>query len=865
LAVIPATAVFADAPPTFVTAWGNHGSGDGQFDWPRGITVTPDGFVYTTEIGNRRVQKFTRDGVFVTKWGTYGSGDGQFNYPIGVAVDSEGDVYVADHANHRIQKFTANGTFITKWGSKGTANGQFGKPTGIAIDDNGDVYITEYDGGRIQKFTSSGQFITKWSGTEGGGPGYYRPFGIAVDHQGFIYVAEYGGNRVRKLNPDGNLLVIWGSYGTDDSEFNAPTGLCLDKTGNIYVADHVNHRVQKFSNDGQFLTKWGTYGSGPGEFAWVSGVAVDEENYIYTAGYVNHRVQKFVYPMAIRVTAEVRPEHDDGPFVVPAPPLTGVKVKLMIGENEWEVITDDQGLGRFPAAPDSSGIYEISLSGPAFEVRVCPNFPCGSQVGSIKEATPVNATADTTHFLWPHEDPARWWQGAAIQAAYFVEKFRRTFWLEKLGYEWTLPTLAGQNSNAMGVVIYDYNLDLQGKGGAGVEDEQQTLRFLRRRGEEADIVYHEYGHAVITDRFVALTGYGRGGILRQENDEGHALDEALADYFAASFTGDPIIARCAELLYPSNLPGCNPLRNIGTADIRYPSGEYRYTRYQGSLIVSRGLWDLRSMIGPQRADSLVFAALDTLVMWSLANVDTSFTLVDFFKAVARADSADGGTSTLYVQQAFADRNIPPVSPVSPLTWLDDDAFTAVEEDGQGIKLIWRSNPSAGTYDLWMNAVDFVPGGALGDYVLLQSGIVDTSFILSMRDPETEYAFTVVAVDSTGQPGYMANPAVVGALDLTGVDDGEILPSRLVVSRPNPSRGRTAIGFQLGMEDVVGVAVFDANGGMVRNLGRQRFEKGRGEVVWDGLSGSGSVVAPGVYFVRVTGSGWAAKGKIVLLR
>src|SRR5437870_8169714 len=64
-------------------------------------------------------------GTFVTKWGSFGSGDGQFNQPRGVAVDGSGNVFVDDTGNNRIQKFTNTGTFVTKWGSFGGGNGQF--------------------------------------------------------------------------------------------------------------------------------------------------------------------------------------------------------------------------------------------------------------------------------------------------------------------------------------------------------------------------------------------------------------------------------------------------------------------------------------------------------------------------------------------------------------------------------------------------------------------------------------------------------------------------------------------------------------------------------------------------------------------
>jgi tripartite motif-containing protein 71 len=42
---------------------------------------------------------------FVTKWGQHGEGDGEFILPLGVDVDSSNNVYVTDRGNTRIQKF----------------------------------------------------------------------------------------------------------------------------------------------------------------------------------------------------------------------------------------------------------------------------------------------------------------------------------------------------------------------------------------------------------------------------------------------------------------------------------------------------------------------------------------------------------------------------------------------------------------------------------------------------------------------------------------------------------------------------------------------------------------------------------------
>jgi hypothetical protein len=106
-----------DSDGNFVTKWGSRGNGDGQFFYAWGIAVDPAGFVYVADISDKefdpssiffhsRIQKFDSQGTFISKWGSHGSGDGQFIIPMGVAVASPGFVYVSEQGNHRIQKFS---------------------------------------------------------------------------------------------------------------------------------------------------------------------------------------------------------------------------------------------------------------------------------------------------------------------------------------------------------------------------------------------------------------------------------------------------------------------------------------------------------------------------------------------------------------------------------------------------------------------------------------------------------------------------------------------------------------------------------------------------------------------------------------
>ena len=277
----------------FVLKWGSWGSGDGQFDSPKGVAVDSSGNVYVADTGNSRIQKFTSNGTLLAQWGSEGTGDGQFDHPYGVAVDSSGNVYVADGYNHRIQKFTSGGTFVTKWGSSGSGDSQFSCPYGVAVDSSGNVYVADGWNDRIQKFTSDGTYVSQWGNLGAGNGQFQTPKGVDVDSSGYVYVADSVMSRIQKFTSDGTYVTKWGYYGTADGYFRYAEDVAVDSSGNVYVADGDNDRIQKFTSDGTFLTKWGIPGAGDGQFTKPFGIAVDSSGNVYVAERDNDRVQKF--------------------------------------------------------------------------------------------------------------------------------------------------------------------------------------------------------------------------------------------------------------------------------------------------------------------------------------------------------------------------------------------------------------------------------------------------------------------------------------------------------------------------------------------------------------------------------------------
>jgi tripartite motif-containing protein 71 len=151
--------------------------------------VSPDGRVYVPDEKRHDVQIFDSEGTFLGAFGESGSGDGQFSLPAGVALDASGDVWVADYTSGRIQRFSADGEFRDAWGSPGSGDGQISSPDGVAVDAMGHVVVIEAGNGRVQALTADGRFLAKIGG-RGDPVQFSGGNAIAVDEIGTIYVSD---------------------------------------------------------------------------------------------------------------------------------------------------------------------------------------------------------------------------------------------------------------------------------------------------------------------------------------------------------------------------------------------------------------------------------------------------------------------------------------------------------------------------------------------------------------------------------------------------------------------------------------------------------------------------------------------------
>ena len=161
---------------------GANGAGsNATFNFPQGVAMDNQGYVYIADSLNNIIRKITPVGMVSTLAGLSGGpgyADGSnalasFYLPRGLATDGQGGVYVADSGNHIIRKATLAGTnwvvetLAGSAGSPGDADGtndnaQFAAPNDVALSGNNHLFVADLLNNEIREIIQSG---TNWSVT----------------------------------------------------------------------------------------------------------------------------------------------------------------------------------------------------------------------------------------------------------------------------------------------------------------------------------------------------------------------------------------------------------------------------------------------------------------------------------------------------------------------------------------------------------------------------------------------------------------------------------------------------------------------------------------------------------------------------
>jgi tripartite motif-containing protein 71 len=240
--------------------------------------------IVVADTGNNQIEFYSATGTRLGYFGTFGSGNGQLNSPREVTVDGSGNIYVADAGNSRVEAFSSTGGFL--WASQdlpGWTNSLGGclyperntvclnQPIGVGWDpvtstllvaDTGDSYI--------KAFSPSGA----WVSTSPSGKntlGFTDPRGVTRGPGGYIWVSAYEQNQIKAYEVTGTgstqtwtLKVTLGStagHGNNQLSFPYNVAFSPDNTY-AYVSDIGNDRIAIYNISNLSSPTWvGQYGT----------------------------------------------------------------------------------------------------------------------------------------------------------------------------------------------------------------------------------------------------------------------------------------------------------------------------------------------------------------------------------------------------------------------------------------------------------------------------------------------------------------------------------------------------------------------------------------------------------------------------
>jgi len=253
---------------------------------------------------------------------------------------------------------------------------------------------------------------------------------------------------------------------------------------------------------------------------------------------------------------------------------------------------------------------------------------------NVVSATGDPAFSETNTFIYTRHDD----RFEQVMAYFWVTEAQK--YIQSLGFGITRQPI---NMESQDVRINQYGVD-----NSFSWDKKDLLRFGKGGvddAEDAEVILHEYGHAMQASQNPDLIYSGESG----------AIMEGFSDYWAVTVadviapTPDPACVMDWDATsYTVTEPHC--LRRIDR-DLYYPQDLRGYVHYDGQ-VWSRALWEIRLALGHEMADTLILEA-----QFSFAP-DTTMPAAAL-DTVAAADMLYGNAVAKTVEKAFQSRGILP--------------------------------------------------------------------------------------------------------------------------------------------------------------------------------------------------------------
>ena len=341
---------------------------DAELYSPKGIGVGPGGSLYIADTRHNLIRKVMPDGTITSvAGGGSGLGDGgpataaELSRPFDVAAAPDGTLFISEAGSRRIRRVAPDGTISTLAGNgdapswtdgDDAASVGIAKPSGITYDASTDsVFFVERGRNRIARVTTDGKIVTaagtgkSGSAGNGGLPAAARlnsPRDVAVSPDGTVYISDSDNFQVRRIldptpgfssddvlvpSSDGSELYQFSGTGRHKRTLDALTGADLhifnydtedrlssiqDGYGNATTIQRdANGVATSITSPFGIVTQLGVNGSG--YLSSVANAAGESITMTYRAGGL---LESFVTPRATHTFAYNplgRLIRDDGP------------------------------------------------------------------------------------------------------------------------------------------------------------------------------------------------------------------------------------------------------------------------------------------------------------------------------------------------------------------------------------------------------------------------------------------------------------------------------------------------------------------------------------------------------------------------
>ena len=218
-----------------------HQLGVGQLSIPLGIATYGDS-VYVSCRSNHTVSKFSlTEMCLVRRIGGEGSDNGQFHFPRQLTIDLIGRVFIADSRNNRICIHDPDLNHL-----RNITHSSMSRPYDVKVSRDRLYVLCPYSNPCLHVLTLEGDKLHSLI-TCGEGMDVLYPWFFCLDPLNNFVLSDYNSHSICVFSPEGNLLHTIGREGNQHGWFYCPTGVAVTPNGRLVcVSYNKNYGLQIF-------------------------------------------------------------------------------------------------------------------------------------------------------------------------------------------------------------------------------------------------------------------------------------------------------------------------------------------------------------------------------------------------------------------------------------------------------------------------------------------------------------------------------------------------------------------------------------------------------------------------------------------